>query len=70
MRFPLDRLPEKFPIGTRYVVEGRRCGPASLRIALRYIEFPDGRAIVLPPDPVRRARSRRPARGGVPMRRK
>ena len=33
------RLPEHFPIGTKYVLEG--CGP----FVRRYIEFPNGRRI-------------------------
>ena len=38
-----DPLPNRFPDGTRYVVEGRNG-----RIHLRYLEFPDGRHIELP----------------------
>jgi hypothetical protein len=37
-----DRLPDKFPEGTRFVIEGR-AGRVS-----RYLEFPDGRHIDLP----------------------
>jgi hypothetical protein len=40
------RLPDRFPVGTRYVVEGR-----AGRISLHYLEFPDGRRIDLPADP-------------------
>ena len=40
-----DPLPDRFPNGTRYVVEGRNG-----RIHLRYLEFPDGRHIELPAD--------------------
>jgi hypothetical protein len=39
-----DGLPSRFPIGTRYVVEGRGGGEGRLRIRLRYLEFPDGRS--------------------------
>jgi hypothetical protein len=35
------RLPERFPIGTKYVLEG--CGP----FVRRYIEFPNGRRVDL-----------------------
>jgi hypothetical protein len=39
------RLPTHFPVGTRYVVEGR-----GGRIRLHYLEFPDGRHVDLPAD--------------------
>jgi hypothetical protein len=45
-----SRLPSRFPIGTRYVIEGR----AGL-ISLRYLEFPDGRKVDLPSDLAPRA---------------
>ena len=41
-------LPSRFPVGTRYVVEGRGGGRGTLHIHLRYLEFPDGRHIELP----------------------
>ena len=52
-------LPSRFPVGTRYIVEGRGGGRGTLHIHLRYLEFPDGRHIELPVDPTRRARTRR-----------
>jgi hypothetical protein len=42
------RLPGRFPVGTKYVVEGRDAGDGRLRIRLRLLEFPDGRKIRLP----------------------
>ena len=54
-----DGLPSRFPVGTRYVVEGRGGGQGRLRIRLRYLEFPDGRHVDLPVDRAQRARSRR-----------
>jgi hypothetical protein len=51
------RLPSRFPVGTRYVIEGR----AGL-ISLRYLEFPDGRKVDLPSDLAPRAAGG--ARGG------
>jgi hypothetical protein len=58
----ISRLPSRFPLGTRYVVEGRAgC------IHLRYLEFPDGRQIPLPSEPAGRrlsgARRGQPSRG-------
>jgi hypothetical protein len=41
----VDRLPSKFPNGTRFVIEGR-----AGRIVSRYLEFPDGRHVDLPTD--------------------
>jgi hypothetical protein len=54
-----DGLPSRFPIGTRYVVEGRGGGEGRLRIRLRYLEFPDGRQVELPVDLAHRGRARR-----------
>ena len=47
------RLPSRFPIGTRYVIEGR-----GGRIQLRYLEFPDGRRVELPAELAERNRPR------------
>jgi hypothetical protein len=48
-----NRLPNRFPVGTRYVIEGR-----GGRISLRYLEFPDGRKVDLPSDLAARTKSR------------
>jgi hypothetical protein len=48
-----SRLPSRFPVGTRYVIEGH-----AGRICLRYLEFPDGRKIDLPADLAARTKSR------------
>jgi len=45
MSAQVPRLPSHFPVGTRYVVEGR-----DGRVDLRYLEFPDGRHVDLPAD--------------------
>jgi len=45
-----DGLPSRFPVGTRYVVEGRGGGQGRFRIRLRYLEFPDGCHVELPID--------------------
>jgi hypothetical protein len=52
-------LPRRFPVGTRYVVEGRGGPQGRLRIQSRYLEFPDGRHVDLPVDRPEWARSRR-----------
>jgi hypothetical protein len=41
----VKRLPNQFPEGTRYVIEGR-----AGHILSRYLEFPDGRHVDLPAD--------------------
>jgi hypothetical protein len=63
------RLPSRFPVGTRYVIEGH-----GGRIRLRYLEFPDGRKVDLPADLAARTTARTAAhrrRGGrTPTRKK
>lgn len=39
----LTRLPENFPPDTKYVLEARG------RLVRRYVEFPDGHIVELPP---------------------
>jgi hypothetical protein len=46
------RLPDRFPVGTKLVIEGRSGGPVS-----RYLEFPDGTFCPLPARPAAPARS-------------
>lgn len=66
MGSPADRLPNRFPVGTRYVVEGRGGAEGRLRVHARYVEFPDGRQVALPADVADRAppRGRRRSAGG------
>src|SRR5438552_10504910 len=54
-----EGLPNRFPVGTRYVVEGHGGAQGALRIHLRYLEFPDGRQVKLPADVAHRTRSQR-----------
>jgi hypothetical protein len=54
-----DLLPSRFPVGTRYVVEGRGGPQGRLRIQSRRMELPVGR-----PQPAR-SRHRRPLRRTV-----
>ncbi len=48
MRSRSAQLPNRFPIGTRYVVEGSRLLRGGLQVRSRYLEFPDGRHLDLP----------------------
>ena len=43
-------LPSRFPVGARYVVEGRGGEDGQLRVFSRYIVLPGGRRIKLPAD--------------------
>lgn len=39
-------LPSRFPVGTKFVIEGRPGGKG--RVFSRYLEFPDGTRLRLP----------------------
>lgn len=47
----LKALPSRFPVGTKFVIEGRPAGDGEVQIFKRYIEFPDGRYLQLPARP-------------------
>jgi hypothetical protein len=53
-RLSVARLPSRFPVGTRFIIEGRNG-----RIDQKYLEFPDGRQISLPTEGTVRGSSRR-----------
>jgi hypothetical protein len=57
------RLPSCFPVGTKFVIEGRRGGEGQVQVYSRYLEFPDGTTLSLPSRPAprqtRRGHSRR-----------
>jgi len=57
MRLPIDRqsspLPKRFPVGARYVVEGRGGEDGHLRVVSRYVVLPGGQRINVPSDPGR-----------------
>ena len=59
MRYELNRLPSRFPVGTRYVIEARRARRGRLDVRSRYLEFPDGRHVDLPLDLASRGNGRR-----------
>lgn len=42
-----EGLPSRFPVGTKFVLEGCRDDKGRLRIHSRYVEFPDGRYVDL-----------------------
>jgi hypothetical protein len=44
-----SRLPKRFPAGTKYVVEGKSAGEGQVHIFSRYLVFPDGTCLDLPP---------------------
>ena len=46
MASSLSRLPSRFPVGTKFVVEGRPGGDG--QVFRRHIEFPDGTFLRLP----------------------
>ena len=53
-----DRLPSRFPDGTRFIIEGR-----AGHIVSRSLEFPDGRHVELPVCPMGPPqRARKPGR--------
>jgi hypothetical protein len=47
-----DRLPKRFPVGTKYIVEGKSRGEGQVQVFSRYLVFPDGQCINLPADPI------------------
>jgi hypothetical protein len=49
-----SRLPSRFPVGTKFVIEGRRGGEGQVQVYSRYLEFPDGTFFPLPTHPVQR----------------
>ncbi len=58
------RIPKRVPVGTKYVIEGKRRGEGQVHIFSRYLVFPDGRCFDLPSDvpPLAIPRRRRAAR--------
>jgi hypothetical protein len=54
MAYDSSRLPSRFPVGTKFVIEGRRGGEGQVQVFSRYLEFPDGTFFPLPTLPLRR----------------
>jgi len=56
------RLPRRFPVGTRYVLEGAPAEAGQLRVISRLLVLPNGRQFDLtnmPAEPAPRQRTRR-----------
>jgi hypothetical protein len=53
-----SRLPQRFPVGAKYVVEGFGGGDGHLRVIARYVVLPGGRRINVPADVPRPAAPR------------
>ncbi len=60
MAYGSDRLPSRFPVGTKFVIEGKRGREGQTQVFSRYLEFPDGTFFPLPVRPAKR----KPARAG------
>ena len=54
MASSLSRLRRRFPVGTKFVIEGRQGGEGQMQIFSRYLEFPDGTFLPLPAGPAKR----------------
>ena len=67
MAYRSNRLPDRFPVGTKFVIEGTRSSEGQTQVFSRHLEFPDGTFLALPAHPVQRKsgasrRSRKPRR--------
>jgi hypothetical protein len=51
MAYSSTRLPSRFPVGTKFVIESRRSGEGKPQVFSRHIEFPDGTMLRLPARP-------------------
>jgi hypothetical protein len=51
MAYRSGRLPSRFPVGTKFVIEGKRGGEGQVQVFSRYLEFPDGTFFALPVRP-------------------
>lgn len=60
-----SRLPRRFPVGARYVVEGFSGDQGALRVVARYVVLPGGRRINIPADLVLPASRVPPFRRGA-----
>ena len=54
MAYSSGRLPSRVPVGTKFVIEGKRGGEGQVEVFSRYLEFPDGTFFPLPVRPAKR----------------
>jgi hypothetical protein len=54
MAYRSHRLPTRFPLGTKFVIEGRPGGEGQVQVLSRHLEFPDGTFLRLPLRPQQR----------------
>jgi hypothetical protein len=54
MAYGSSRLPSRFPVGTKFVIEGKRGREGQVQVFSRYLEFPDGTFFPLPVSPLKR----------------
>ena len=54
MSYESSRLTSRFPVGTKFVIEGKRGGEGQVKVFSRYLEFPDGTFFPLPTHPLQR----------------
>jgi len=65
----ISRLPRRFPVGTRYVLEGIPAKGGQLTVISRLLVLPNGQQFDLTDDP-RELRPHRPARRATARRRR
>jgi len=65
MAYSTKRLPSRFPVGTKFVIEGTR-HEGKAQVFTRYLELPDGTHIALPS----RSLPRKPAAKAAPARKR
>jgi hypothetical protein len=51
MAYRLNRLPSRFPEGTKFIIEGPHNVEGQSQVYSRYLEFPDGTFLALPSRP-------------------
>lgn len=54
MAYSASSLPNRFPVGTKFVIEGKPSGKGQVQVFKRYLEFPDGTCVRLPAKPASR----------------
>ncbi|HEY0223677.1 MAG TPA: hypothetical protein VGC38_04105 [Pseudolabrys sp.] len=48
MAYSSRRLPSRFPVGTKFIVEARQAAKGQVQVFKRSLEFPDGTHVRLP----------------------